>query len=324
MNDFFTQLKKETEHIRLSEVELSRMRDALHAAMEYAPARTMQRDASKKGLFPKVLAIALSGALLAGGSVAYAAEGALPGDSLYSVKVGVNEKVFAAVAVSPEAKVEWHERATERRIEELAKLAYAERLTPEVAQELEVRIEEHSTEGEMIASETEEPARAARLAARFAAARSVARTLSRATERGVESEGGIVVAAMMAVDTPQPATLSMRAFTKSDMSLEMARDTEREDTSFVEGLENEAEHVVRDIQERIQERKVSTTTKQDTEERVIRLKERVESVRERRERGDIESSEHELRDVLERGSELDVALNVEEKAIIEIVPRLPR
>ncbi len=60
--------------------------------------------------------------VLIGGSTSFAAEGALPGDILYPVKVGLNEKVRAIVAFTPEAKADWNTSRVERRLEEAEKL----------------------------------------------------------------------------------------------------------------------------------------------------------------------------------------------------------
>ena len=55
----------------------------------------------------------------AGGTVSYAAEGSLPGDPLYPVKLYVNEPVLVALSLSSEAKAEAHERLVQRRLREI-------------------------------------------------------------------------------------------------------------------------------------------------------------------------------------------------------------
>lgn len=60
-------------------------------------------------------------AVLLVGSVAGAAEHALPGDLLYYVKVGINEKVYEVVAEP--GKEEWAERLAERRRNETLRLS---------------------------------------------------------------------------------------------------------------------------------------------------------------------------------------------------------
>jgi hypothetical protein len=53
---------------------------------------------------------------LSGMGFCYAAESAVPGDLLYSVKVSVNEPVLGVFALSPEAKAVWQVKLTERRL----------------------------------------------------------------------------------------------------------------------------------------------------------------------------------------------------------------
>ncbi len=339
MNTFFTQLKNDTEKIRLSESERSLMRSSLEEAMRYSPMRAPNTHSSRRGLSPKILAVGLSVALVAGGSVAYAAEGALPGDTLYSVKLEVNERVLEVTAVSTEAKVAWYGRATERRIEELAKLAYESKLTPDTALELEARIEESATKGEMLVAETEEPSKAIRAVARFAASRSVARTLSMAAFSGAEDRGATsnVRAAAFTAQMPEPEVISVATMVAKDapseeesltfsVSADIANaELSTIDTELIGALEKEAEQIVVEVEKRIDGRtKISTTTREDARERVSRLKERLQDVREDRDGKEFGLAEGELRQVLERGAELDVALKTEEKIDIEIVPRLLR
>lgn len=71
----------------------------------------------QKRVFASALVLTLTGA-----SVSYAAEGALPGDLLYTIKVTVNEEVRGTMAISPDAKAAWEARRAERRLEEAEKL----------------------------------------------------------------------------------------------------------------------------------------------------------------------------------------------------------
>lgn len=56
-------------------------------------------------------------------SASVAAEGSLPGDLLYSVKVGLTEEVRGALTFGTEADARWEARVAERRLEEAAKLS---------------------------------------------------------------------------------------------------------------------------------------------------------------------------------------------------------
>lgn len=81
--------------------------------------------------------------VLLGGTASYAAEGALPGDLLYPVKVNVNEGVQVWLANSDEAKARLGASLAEKRLEEAEDLAAQGRLNAEVRAEIESRFEAH-------------------------------------------------------------------------------------------------------------------------------------------------------------------------------------
>ncbi len=62
-------------------------------------------------------------AVLLFGYVAYAAQGSLPGDPLYSVKVGVNEKVAGFFLASDKSKAQYEVQLAKMRLEEIEKVA---------------------------------------------------------------------------------------------------------------------------------------------------------------------------------------------------------
>ncbi len=64
------------------------------------------------------MTITLLIALLLGGSVSYAAEGALPGDTLYAVKTEINENIRHALALSPEAEARLEAQLARERLVE--------------------------------------------------------------------------------------------------------------------------------------------------------------------------------------------------------------
>lgn len=66
--------------------------------------------------------------LVSTGGVSIAAEHALPGDSLYSLKLHINEQVRGLVAVTPEAKAKFALEVTDRRLKEAALLSSQGRL----------------------------------------------------------------------------------------------------------------------------------------------------------------------------------------------------
>lgn len=70
-----------------------------------------------------VPALAMFVILVSTGGVSIAAERALPGEALYSLKVNVNEEVRGLVAVTPEAKAKFALEVTDRRLKEAALLS---------------------------------------------------------------------------------------------------------------------------------------------------------------------------------------------------------
>lgn len=95
-------------------------------------------------------------AAMIGGSVA-AAEGSLPGDVLYPVKVNVNETVRSAVTVSSSAQAVWDVRRAARRLEEAEKLAISGRLDADTTAKLEAQFEEHAEKSIALAEESGDP-----------------------------------------------------------------------------------------------------------------------------------------------------------------------
>jgi len=55
---------------------------------------------------------------LAGGGMAYAAEGSLPGDLLYPIKVHITEPVISTLSFTPARRAQWNVRIIERRLTE--------------------------------------------------------------------------------------------------------------------------------------------------------------------------------------------------------------
>lgn len=122
-------------------------------------------------LHPVALSLVL--VLTVGTGTSYAAEGALPGDALYPVKIHVNESVQGALALSDEAKVVWHAARVERRLAEAEALASEGRLTPAARVELETGLnagtKDFDTAVLAMADATNSPAVIAAIASDFSA-----------------------------------------------------------------------------------------------------------------------------------------------------------
>lgn len=81
--------------------------------------------------------------LIVGGSTSYAAEGAVPGDFLYPVKVEFNENIKSTFAISDEAEAKLQARLAKERLAEAQELAADGRLTAENAADLSARLKHH-------------------------------------------------------------------------------------------------------------------------------------------------------------------------------------
>lgn len=69
--------------------------------------------------FHRFVGAALALLLMFGGTAVYAAEGALPDDLLYNVKVNFNEPLREFAALTPERRAVWRLRKVERRLQEV-------------------------------------------------------------------------------------------------------------------------------------------------------------------------------------------------------------
>lgn len=93
-------------------------------------------------------ALVLMIALAVGGGTTYAAEGSVPGDLLYPVKLEVNESIKSGVALSNRSEAALQARLAEERLKEAEILAAEGRLTVEAANELSARVKNHYEEAE--------------------------------------------------------------------------------------------------------------------------------------------------------------------------------
>jgi hypothetical protein len=90
-----------------------------------------------------VFAAILVAALLGGGT-SFAAQGSLPGDILYPVKVGFNEKIAEAVQFTPQGRVAIESQIASTRLDEAAKLASQNKLADNWKNVLEANFKLHA------------------------------------------------------------------------------------------------------------------------------------------------------------------------------------
>lgn len=131
-----TQFLKRLESITMSTAERSRLRDTLenYADMHafVTPASTSSpfftfMDAKRFPLYASMVTVLV----MSGGVMTLAAEGSAPGDSLYGIKINVNEPVMTVLSPSSEGQARIAARLATRRADEVVTLASSGRLTEE-------------------------------------------------------------------------------------------------------------------------------------------------------------------------------------------------
>ncbi len=148
------QLFQESRETKLSADEKSFIRSALssHVRNEQAGRQQVYRSNIQKQsfnlLFIKPMPIIIAILLALGGGTSLAAQNALPGDALYSVKVNVNEEVRGLVSLSDESKANWETVLANRRLAEAEELAAESKLDVKTRADLEARFEEHANKAE--------------------------------------------------------------------------------------------------------------------------------------------------------------------------------
>lgn len=91
----------------------------------------------------KVMALVLIVMLATGGTLTYASQSALPGDTLYPVKIQA-EDIAGALKGSHEEKVAWLSTRMDRRITEIQTLKAENKLTPETEKIVTTAFEDHA------------------------------------------------------------------------------------------------------------------------------------------------------------------------------------
>lgn len=150
-----TKIQDVTKELKLSDFERGELRNRLLSYIEYHPVTATSRTYSIFSSFLRALIhhpyavagpIAMTILTVSLGTVSYIAEYSNPGDTLYAIKVGVNEPVLSKFATSPYEKVEFETKLLERRIAEAKLLADSGKLTKEKEKVIAEGIEKHTKE----------------------------------------------------------------------------------------------------------------------------------------------------------------------------------
>jgi hypothetical protein len=160
MKQFSQQLhKKAKTSVKLQVAEKADLKDRLVAYMEYHPlpaemkqnksAQTKTTIAAEpftmvKVPFAAIFKYSSAFAVLLLLVVPFAAERSVPGDTLYAVKVKVNEEIRGTLTFGSYQKVEWETERLNRRIAEARLLASEGRLTEEVEAEVALAVRTHT------------------------------------------------------------------------------------------------------------------------------------------------------------------------------------
>ena len=152
MKNFSKKLNKELANTQLTSSEKASIRARVLAYMEAHPATLVPSGVERSSYFFSSLQFisvsryafaSLLVILLVGGSTVSAAQGALPGDTLYPIKISVNERVELALATTPEAKLQTEVRFAERRVTEAQALDAEGRLDADITKEIEKEFDKH-------------------------------------------------------------------------------------------------------------------------------------------------------------------------------------
>ncbi|OHA89376.1 MAG: hypothetical protein A3B03_00095 [Candidatus Zambryskibacteria bacterium RIFCSPLOWO2_01_FULL_42_41] len=122
--------------IRMTSVEKARILERVFATPIKSP--YMKRIPAFAYVYSLIMILSFSGATYVSGR-------ALPGDTLYPLKIKVVEPMLDAVYRTPEEKIVWEEQKVTRRIEEAEKLLEKNELDDERLEALERSIEKSST-----------------------------------------------------------------------------------------------------------------------------------------------------------------------------------
>lgn len=136
MKDNLDKIIERAQGASLSAEEKSRIRQSLLHTINTTPIRSPFWSFTYIKSYHYVPALLLA-FMIFGGSTSYFAQNSLPGEALYSMKIGFNEKVESFFAVSPESLAKVDIKQANRRISEAETLAVSDKLTPEKNDEIQ-------------------------------------------------------------------------------------------------------------------------------------------------------------------------------------------
>src|SRR6185437_15218097 len=154
MNEFFTNMQQIARTLRLSQNEKQAIRARLLNYMDQFPVEAAapiienpsQSVPSPFYFFAPRYSVSFAAVLLVLFSgTAFAAQGSLPGDTLYPLKISVNERVATALATTPEEKAQVNAQLATTRLEEAEALASTGKLDATTTAALAINFAAHVT-----------------------------------------------------------------------------------------------------------------------------------------------------------------------------------
>lgn len=174
MKKYLNNLKVESDKLQMTTAEKQAIRARVMNAVGVQASPIFIQKTPYFGWFvgPRAFAPALALLLVVGVSSASAAQGSLPGDLLYPVKISITEQVETALAVGLEAKAQIHADLATRRLEEAQSLAVLGKLDAASAETLEANFNAHAEVAEVLSAqiEPENPAAATEIKTKLATA----------------------------------------------------------------------------------------------------------------------------------------------------------
>ncbi len=195
-----------------------------------------------------------------GGGTSIVAQSSLPGDALYPVKTGFNEKIGGAVRLTAATKAEWDSRLAETRLDEVAKLVAANRLNDETEEKLQAAFKLHADSAEKRLEEINKGGRS-----------SVAATIAGEFEAGLKTRREILASLKLNGVDKIKLDAEIEDVNKIRKDAEMKEKDDAENTS--EGPKNSAEgkigaaaNVIESVKKGIERvGKTSTTTQAEAQ-----------------------------------------------------------
>jgi len=183
MDKEFEQFLKGIKDIKLSQKEKELSRTRVVDFMKQHPIKTIATRKQNRARFFEtertlfvsigkkhiLMPLTLIIAILLGGSVSYAAEGAFPGDTLYPIKITVNEGVQNLLAVSAESKAKLQVELANERLKEAEVLVINNRLNAQTQAKVEAQFQSHAEKVQKLVEKIEKEEKGDHRGARVAA-----------------------------------------------------------------------------------------------------------------------------------------------------------